>query len=96
MKMIWTYIKLYSLFLWRVIMLRIYIEFVFLITTIVWNFISNIFSLSNTEFPEMKYINLVCFGAAIILALQTTYFVDGRKGKVWSDTFGIDPDKFKD
>jgi hypothetical protein len=77
-------------------MLRIYIELVFLITTIAWNFISNIFNLSNTGWPEMKYINLISFGVAVTLALQTTYIVEGRRGKVWNDTFGFDPDKFKD
>lgn len=94
--MIFTYIKLYSLFLLRVITLRIYIELVFLITTLLWNGVVNLFNLTNTDLPELAYINLISFGVAVTLALQTTYFVDGRKGKVWSDEFGFNPDNFKE
>lgn len=94
--MIWTYIKLYLLFILRVITLRIYVELVYWITTILWNGIVNIFHLTSTSLPEYEYINLISFGVAVTLALQTTYFVDGRRGKVWSEEFGINPDKFKD
>lgn len=94
--MIWIYIKLYSLFILRVITLRIYVELVFWITIILWNGIVSIFNLANTGLPEYAYINLISFGVAVTLALQTTYFVDGRRGKVWSGEFGFNPDNFKD
>lgn len=68
----------------------------FFITTILWNGVVSLFNLTPDELPELAYVKLISFGVAVTLALQTTYFVDGRKGKVWSDTFGIDPENFKE
>ncbi len=96
MKIVFTYIKLYLLFILRVITLRVYVELVYWITTILWNCVVSIFHLTNNGLPEYVYVNLISFGVAITLALQTTYYVDGVKGKVWSGEFGFNPDNFKD
>jgi len=93
MKEIWWYTRLYLLFFFRVIMLRIYIECTFWITLILWGLVRKMFGMSAYELPPTEYVNLICFGAAVILAMQSTYIIDGMKGKIFSDKFGVDVPK---
>lgn len=93
MKFILTYIKMYSLFLLRVLVLRVYIELTIIVCTFIWNLIMNLVGANEMKLPELSYVHLASFIVAIIFAMKTTYFVDGKKMKVWKNTYGFDPNE---
>lgn len=96
MKTLFVYIRLYLLFLFRIMLLTMGVEIAFYITVCITAVIRFIIHKSPPTLPPNEYVNLIAFAVATILAMQTTYFIDGRRGKVWSDTFGFDPEKFKE
>lgn len=89
--MLWVYIRLYILFLFRTMLTTMGVEIAFyLIYGIKYILGHTNDSISSDD------VHLIAFGVGVLLSLQTNYIVDGRRGRVWSDTFGFDPDKYKE
>ena len=94
--MIWVYVRLYLMFFLRVMLLIIGVEIAYFIICGIRTLLHMIsFSSRPIVFPDLEYVELISFGVAVLLSLQTTYIIGGKRGKVWSNEFGFDKDKFK-
>ena len=93
MKLLWVYIRLYLMFLARTVCLTVGVELTYFLIKLGYSLIKNFYSDKGIDLPPPEYINLIAFGVAVLLALQTTYIIDGKNGKVYSNTFGFDPNK---
>jgi hypothetical protein len=93
--MIWVYIRLYLMFFLRTIMIKIGIEITFYITSTFNMWVRGIYNDGIISLPPSEYVSLISFGVAVLLALKTTYIIDGKRGKIYGDEFGFDPEKHK-
>lgn len=84
------------MFLFRIMILTLGVEIAFYIIICTRAIFRLLWHHAPPTLPPSESVNLIAFGVATILAMQTTYILDGKKGKLWSDTFGFDPEKYKE
>lgn len=90
MKMLWVYIRLYIMFFFRTLLTTMGVEITYYLLFGIKNLLGyKINSISSDD------VHLIAFGVGVLLSLQTKYIIDGKKGVIWSETFGFDTEKYK-
>lgn len=89
------YIKIFLMYITRVVLLTTGIEITYFIICGIRILFRSIYSDTSIDLLPMEVINMFAFSIAVLISLKTTYIVDGKRGKLVGDTFSLDLDKDK-
>ena len=95
MKLLKIYIKIFLLYIVRVMLLTTAIEITYFIICGIRILFKSMYSDTPIDFLPIEIVRMFTFSIAVLISLKTTYVVDRKREKLVGDTFSLDLDKDK-